>query len=90
MASITQGLFGAYTPFHDRADAGRRLAQMLEPYADRRDVIVLGLARGGVPVAFEIAQHLHAPLDIFLVRKLGVPGTRNWRWARLPPVECKC
>jgi len=60
--------------FRDRTDAGRKLAQKLLDYADRPDVIVLGLPRGGVPVAFEVAQALHAPLDIFLVRKLGVPG----------------
>lgn len=60
--------------FHDRADAGKQLAQKLSEYANRDDVIVLGLPRGGVPVAFEVAQALHAPLDLFLVRKLGVPG----------------
>jgi putative phosphoribosyl transferase len=61
-------------PFHDRRDAGRRLAAKLTAYADRPDVLVLALPRGGVPVAFEVAQVLHAPLDVFLVRKLGVPG----------------
>jgi len=60
--------------FKDRVDAGRQLAQALEQYADRDDVIVLGLPRGGVPVAFEIAAHLHAPMDVLVVRKLGVPG----------------
>ncbi|HEY6358433.1 MAG TPA: phosphoribosyltransferase family protein [Vicinamibacterales bacterium] len=60
--------------FTNRVDAGRRLATCLDGYAGRSDVIVLGLPRGGVPVAAEVAQHLHAPLDIFLVRKLGVPG----------------
>jgi putative phosphoribosyl transferase len=60
--------------FEDRYDAGRRLAQQLEKYAGRSDVIVLGLPRGGVPVAYEIAQHLRVPLDVFIVRKLGVPG----------------
>lgn len=60
--------------FRDRSDAGRQLAAKLVAYADRPDVIVLALPRGGVPVAFEIAQALHAPLDVFLVRKLGVPG----------------
>ncbi|MGA3294160.1 MAG: phosphoribosyltransferase [Candidatus Acidiferrales bacterium] len=59
---------------HDRQEAGRLLAQKLSAYADRPEVIVLGLPRGGVPVAFEIAASLRAPLDIFLVRKLGVPG----------------
>jgi putative phosphoribosyl transferase len=58
----------------DRAEAGRRLAERLAGYARRSDVIVLALPRGGVPVAYEIAKVLRAPLDIFLVRKLGVPG----------------
>ena len=60
--------------FKDRRDAGRKLAQYLTQYADQPDVIVLGLPRGGVPVAFEVARALNAPLDIFLVRKLGLPG----------------
>jgi len=60
--------------FRDRRHAGQMLAQALAPYAGRDDVIVLALPRGGVPVAFEVAQALHAPLDVFLVRKLGVPG----------------
>lgn len=58
----------------DRSDAGRQLAQKLMAYADRPDVIVLGLPRGGVPVAYEIAKALHAPLDVFIARKLGAPG----------------
>src|SRR5947209_8819472 len=60
--------------FRDRADAGRVLAGYLAAYAGRNDVIVLALPRGGVPVAFEVAQALRAPLDVFIVRKLGVPG----------------
>jgi putative phosphoribosyl transferase len=60
--------------FHDRADAGRALARALSAYANRPDVIVLALPRGGVPVGFEVARALDAPLDVFLVRKLGVPG----------------
>lgn len=60
--------------FEDRADAGRALAGMLSAYAGLPDTIVLGLPRGGVPVAFEVAKALELPLDIFLVRKLGVPG----------------
>lgn len=60
--------------FTDRRDAGRRLADALGAYADPDDVVVLGLPRGGVPVAHEVAHALHAPLDIFVVRKLGVPG----------------
>ena len=58
----------------DRRSAGRLLADRLDEYADRPGVIVLALPRGGVPVAYEVAKSLHAPLDIFLVRKLGVPG----------------
>src|SRR5881275_1453469 len=60
--------------FQDRREAGRVLAEKLRPYADRTDVIVLALPRGGMPVAFEVAEALHAPLDVFLVRKLGLPG----------------
>lgn len=60
--------------FRDRSEAGRHLATKLTRYKDRPDVLVLALPRGGVPVAFEVAQTLHVPLDIFLVRKLGVPG----------------
>ncbi len=63
--------------FHDRVDAGRQLARKLAGYANRKDVLVLGIPRGGVPVAFEIAQALHVPLDIILVRKLGTPGQRE-------------
>jgi putative phosphoribosyl transferase len=59
--------------FEDRTDAGRKLAQALMAYAGRPDVLVLGMPRGGVPVAFEVAQAVHAPLDVFLCRKLGVP-----------------
>src|SRR5215212_2830208 len=61
-------------PFADRRDAGRVLATELRAYADRPDVVVLALPRGGVPVAYEVARELGAPLDVFLVRKLGVPG----------------
>jgi predicted phosphoribosyltransferase len=60
--------------FNDRRDAGRALADRLGHYRDRDDVVVLGLPRGGVPVAYEVATALGAPLDVFLVRKLGVPG----------------
>ena len=72
--------------FKDREDAGRQLAKRLNAYANRDDVIVLGIPRGGVPVAFEIAQALHVPLDIFLSRKLGVPGREESRSARSRPV----
>jgi predicted phosphoribosyltransferase len=61
-------------PFANREEAGLRLAGALEEYVGREDVVVLGLPRGGVPVAFALAQRLHLPLDVFVVRKLGVPG----------------
>lgn len=64
--------------FRDRREAGRVLAEELASYRDKDDVLVFGLARGGVPVAWEVAAALHAPLDVFLVRKLGVP-----RWSEL-------
>src|SRR5215470_4019630 len=60
--------------FRDRTDAGRQLAGRLAHYAGRDDVIVLALPRGGVPVGYEVAEALGAPLDVFLVRKLGTPG----------------
>jgi putative phosphoribosyl transferase len=60
--------------FRDRSEGGRQLGERLEPYARREDAVVLGLARGGVPVAAEVARALALPLDVFLVRKLGVPG----------------
>src|SRR5881296_2466503 len=60
--------------FLNRTEAGRFLAEKLEKYANRNDVVVLGLPRGGVPVAYEVAKRLNAPLDVFIVRKLGVPG----------------
>ena len=61
-------------PFRDRIDAGRALSRKLAQYRGGRNVIVLALPRGGVPVGFEVAEQLGVPLDIFLVRKLGVPG----------------
>lgn len=60
--------------FQDRREGGERLAETLRAYASRPDVIVLALPRGGVPVGFEVAEALRAPLDVFVVRKLGVPG----------------
>jgi predicted phosphoribosyltransferase len=60
--------------YRNRAEAGKYLATKLATYADRDDVLVLALPRGGVPVAYEVAKELAAPLDVFLVRKLGVPG----------------
>src|SRR6266436_2033012 len=60
--------------FRDRREAGRLLAAKLAGYANRRDVVVLALPRGGVPIAYKVARALRAPLDVFVVRKLGVPG----------------
>ena len=62
------------TPFLNRTEAGQVLAENLSSYANRDDVLVLALPRGGVPVAAEVAKKLNAPLDVFVVRKLGLPG----------------
>src|SRR4051812_911100 len=70
-------------PYHDRRGAGRYLAEKLADYAGRPDVLVLALPRGGVPVAYEVAQALGAPLDVFLVRKLGVPGHEEYAFGAL-------
>ena len=64
--------------FYDRVEAGRLLAEKLRNYANRPDVLVLGLPRGGVPVAAQVAQELNAPLDVFMVRKLGFPGHEEY------------
>jgi putative phosphoribosyl transferase len=63
--------------FKNRSEAGRLLGENLQNYANRTDVIVLALPRGGVPVAFEVARALNAPMDVFVVRKLGAPGQRE-------------
>ncbi|HWI16535.1 MAG TPA: phosphoribosyltransferase [Vicinamibacterales bacterium] len=62
------------SPFRDRVEAGQQLAERLLSYRNRADVVVLALPRGGVPVAYQISQALNVPLDVFVVRKLGVPG----------------
>jgi putative phosphoribosyl transferase len=69
-----EGTSALSIPFQNRVDAGRQLAARLACYAKEPDVVILALPRGGVPVAFEVARKLNAPLDVFLVRKLGVPG----------------
>ena len=69
--------------FTDRRDAGRQLARRLPQYVGDRDVVVLGIPHGGVPVAFEVAQALHAPLDVFLASKLGVPGNEELAFGAL-------
>src|SRR5664280_3673908 len=63
--------------YNDRADAGKKLAKKLSEYANRSDVIILALPRGGVPVAFEVAKELNVKMDVFIVRKLGVPGNEE-------------
>jgi putative phosphoribosyl transferase len=63
--------------FNDRVDAGRKLAKRLTEYANRPDVLLLALPRGGVPVAFEVAKELNVNMDVFIVRKLGVPGNEE-------------
>src|SRR3954462_2489439 len=60
--------------YHNRVEAGRGLATVLAEYGGRPDVLVLALPRGGVPIGAEVARALHAPLDVFIVRKLGVPS----------------
>lgn len=64
-------------PFRDRRDGGVALADALQAYSDRKNLLVLALPRGGVPVAFEVARRLKAPLDVFIVRKLGMPGRKE-------------
>ena len=63
--------------FNDRVEAGRKLAKYLLKYANRSDVLILALPRGGVPVAFEVAKELNVKMDVFIVRKLGVPGNEE-------------
>jgi putative phosphoribosyl transferase len=71
--------------FRDRTETGQLLARKLTSYADRKDTVVLALPRGGVPVAFEIARALHLPLDVLLVRKLGVPGQAELAMGAIGP-----
>jgi putative phosphoribosyl transferase len=75
--------------FRDREEAGQKLAARLQAYANRKDVIVLGIPRGGVPVAFEVAKALNAPLDIFLSRKLGVPGQEELAFGAIATGETR-
>lgn len=76
-------------PFHDRASAGRRLAESLRPYAGRADVLVLGLPRGGVIVAAEVAEALNVELDVMLVRKLGVPSHEELAMGAVGPGQTR-
>jgi len=73
--------------FRDRREAGRLLAPLLRKYAGRSDVVVLALPRGGVPVGYEVAAALHVPLDVFAVRKLGVPGHEEFAMGALASVD---
>jgi putative phosphoribosyl transferase len=75
---MLEGMAAGPMRFRNRSEAGRLLAELLRRYASRDDVIVLALPRGGVPVAHEVARALGAPLDVFLVRKLGVPGQEEF------------
>ena len=85
-SSVEDPTLMAVRPFLDRADAGVRLGAMLAgSWAGRPDVIVLGVPRGGVPVAFEVAKALDAPLDVFTVRKLGVPGHEELAFGAVGP-----
>lgn len=79
------GMFPFVNQFRDRSQAGQLLASRLSKYADRKDVLVLALPRGGVPVAFEVAKALNAPLDIIVVRKLGVPGHEELAMGAIAP-----
>src|SRR5690242_8488600 len=72
-------------PFANRAEAGRLLAAELKKYTSQSDVVVLGLPRGGVPVAFAVARALHAPLDVLTVRKLGMPGQKELAMGAIAP-----
>src|SRR5262245_50876062 len=74
MASPSMSPDESTRPFANRREAGRVLAARLRHYQQKPDVVVLGLPRGGVPVAFEVAESLDTPLDVFVVRKLGMPG----------------
>ncbi|HZN71844.1 MAG TPA: phosphoribosyltransferase family protein [Micromonosporaceae bacterium] len=73
------------TTYRDRTAAGEALGSALASYVDRPDVVVLGLVRGGVPVAAAVARHLHAPLDVLVVRKLGVPWAPEVAFGALGP-----
>lgn len=76
--------------FQDRREAGRVLGELVASVPDLKDAVVLGLVRGGVPVAFEVARTCRLPLDILVVRKLGVPGRKSWRWERSRVAAASC
>ncbi len=74
---VFKGMWNKVALYRDRKEAGQKLADQMQEYKDKEDVIVLGLPRGGIPIAFEVAKKINAPLDIFVVRKLGVPGNEE-------------
>lgn len=76
------------TPYLNRQDAGKILAEYVKPFVKHKSIIVLGLARGGVPVAYEVAKALEVPLDIFIVRKLGVPGYEELAMGAIATGDC--
>jgi putative phosphoribosyl transferase len=76
--------------FQDRKQAGCLLAENLAAYANSPDVVVLALPRGGVPVGFEVAKAIHAPLDVVIVRKLGVPGQEELAMGAIATEVCRC
>ena len=78
-------MFPFVTQFRDRTEAGQLLARELLEYSNRKDVLILALPRGGVPVAFEVALALNVPLDVFVVRKLGVPGHEELAMGAIAP-----
>lgn len=75
-------------PFSNRREAGAKVADKLRSYANRADVLVLALPRGGVPVAYEVARALHAFLDVFVVRKLGMPGHEEFAMGAIASGGC--
>jgi len=77
-------------PYRNRSEAGRLLAEELAHYKSKADVEVLGLTRGGVPVAAEVASALHAPLDVVVVRKLGVPFQRELAMGAIAGDKPRC
>ena len=75
--------------FRNRTDAGRQLVGQLTEYTGRSDVIVLGLPRGGIPVAYEVATRLKVPLDVFSSENSVCPAILNWRWGQSPAAASK-
>lgn len=81
--SNTEILRSVRQAFRDRRQAGSLLAPLLRQYAGRSDVVILALPRGGIPIAYEVAMAIGAPLDVFTVRKLGVPGQEEYAFGAI-------